>query len=184
MAEGVAASVGLDADQLEAIAHTAEVGKSNCLVVARDGKLAFERYFHGTNADTSQEIFSATKSFTSTLVGLAVDAGKAHLADRVSTWIPEWRDTASAAVTVRDLLSNDSGRSWSIVQDYVQLIRAADQTAFSIGLTQTSAPGTVWAYNPRRSRRSNGWWRARSAPTSPPPRTTACSRRSAWTTPR
>ena len=141
------ASVGLDAAALDRLAETARVGKSNCLVVARDGKLAGEWYFRGTNADTTQEIFSATKSFTSTLVGIAVDAGKAKLTDRASKWIPEWKGTPSDAVTVRDLLSNDSGRSWSLAQDYVNLIGASDKTAFAIGLTQTSAPGTVWAYN-------------------------------------
>jgi CubicO group peptidase (beta-lactamase class C family) len=141
------ASVGLDAGKLDQIAETARVGKSNCLVVARDGRIAGEWYFRGTNADTAQEIFSTTKSFTSTLVGMAVDAGKARLSDRASTWIPEWKGTPSAVVTLRDLLSNDSGRLWSLAQDYVQLLRAADTTAFAIGLTQTSAPRTVWAYN-------------------------------------
>ena len=50
-------------------------------------------------------------------------------------------------VTIRDLLSNDSGREWSLAIDYVQLIGAADRTAFAVGLTQASPPGTVWAYN-------------------------------------
>ncbi len=141
------AAVGLDAGKLAAIAHTAEVGKSNCLAVARDGKLAGEWYFHGTDPDTTQDVFSVTKSFTSTLVGQQVDAGKVRIGDPASKWIPEWRGTPSAGVTVRDLLSNDSGRSWSLAQDYVQLIRAPDKTAFAVGLTQESPPGTTWAYN-------------------------------------
>ena len=70
------ASVGLDATKLDAIAKTAEVGKSNCLVVVKDGKLAGEWYFHGTGPDTAQPVFSATKSYTSTLVGMAVDEGR------------------------------------------------------------------------------------------------------------
>lgn len=141
------AAVGLDAGKLAAIAHTAEVGKSNCLAVARDGKLAGEWYFHGTGPDTTQDVFSVTKSITSTLIGQQVDAGKVRIADPADRWIPEWRNTPSAAVTVRDLLSNDSGRSWSLAQDYVQLIRAPDKTAFAVGLTQESPPGTTWAYN-------------------------------------
>lgn len=141
------AAVGLDAAKLEAIAETAEAGKSNCLAVARDGKLAGEWYFHGTGPDTTQDVFSVTKSFTSTLVGQQVDAGKVRLSDPAARWIPEWKGTPSAAVTVRDLLSNDSGRSWSLAQDYVQLIRAPDKTAFAVGLTQESPPGTTWAYN-------------------------------------
>ena len=31
--------------------------------------------------------------------------------------------------------------------DYGQLLATSDRTAFAIGLKQTSAPGTVWAYN-------------------------------------
>jgi hypothetical protein len=50
-------------------------------------------------------VFSATKSFTSTLVGIAQDDGDLHAGDKASTWIPEWQGTASGAVTVRDLLS-------------------------------------------------------------------------------
>jgi CubicO group peptidase (beta-lactamase class C family) len=141
------AAVGLDAAKLDAIARTAEVGHSNCLVVVKDGKLAGEWYFHGTGPDTAQEVFSATKSYTSTLVGMAVDAGLVKLTDPASKWIPEWKGTASAAVTVRDLLSNDSGRDWSLAQDYVRLIRAPDATAFAVGLGQAHPPGTVWAYN-------------------------------------
>jgi CubicO group peptidase (beta-lactamase class C family) len=141
------ASVGLDGSKLDAIAHTAEIGKSNCLAVVKDGKLAGEWYFHGTGPDTAQEVYSATKSYTSTLVGMAIDDGKAKLSDPASRWIPEWKGTASAGVTLRDLLSNDSGRSWSLAQDYVQLVRAPDATAFGVGLTQQHPPGTVWAYN-------------------------------------
>ncbi len=79
--------------------------------------------------------------------GSRPDDGDLSIGDRASTWIPEWKGTAANAVTVRDLLSNDSGRKWSIVTDYVQLLKAKDRTAFAIGLPQTSAPGTVWAYN-------------------------------------
>ena len=50
-------------------------------------------------------------------------------------------------MTVRDLLSMDSGRQWSPLTDYVGLLAARDRTAFAIGLGQSNAPGTVWAYN-------------------------------------
>jgi hypothetical protein len=47
-------------------------------------------------------------------------------------------------VTIRDLLSNDSGRQWS-PQIYYQLLRAKDRTAFAVGLKQAQPPGMVWA---------------------------------------
>jgi len=141
------AAVGLDAARLAQIAAQARRGKSNCLVVVRDGKLAGEWYFRGTGPNTTQDVFSATKSVASTLVGIARDDGDLRIGDAAATWIPQWRGTPSAAVTVRDLLSMDSGREWSALTDYLGLLPAPDRTAFAIGLSQAAAPGTVWAYN-------------------------------------
>jgi CubicO group peptidase (beta-lactamase class C family) len=141
------ASVGLSAAKLNAIAAQARRGKSNCLVVVRDGKLAGEWYFNGTGPNTTQDVFSATKSFASTLVGIAQDDGDLRIGDSASRWIAPWRGTPAATVTVRDLLSMDSGRQWSVFTDYVRLLAARDRTGFAIGLRQSAAPGTVWAYN-------------------------------------
>ena len=95
----------------------------------------------------SQEIFSVTKSLTSTLVGIAQAEGSLQVDAPASTWIPQWQGTDSADVTVRNLLSNDSGRYWTPESDYGELIRAQDRTAYAVGLGQQFEPGTVWAYN-------------------------------------
>ena len=50
-------------------------------------------------------------------------------------------------MTVRNLLSNDSGRFWSPESDYQELLQARDRTSYAVGLDQASPPGTVWAYN-------------------------------------
>lgn len=141
------AAVGLDAEKLEEIAALAEVGKSNCLLVVRDGKLAGEWYFRGTDENTTQEVFSAAKSFASTLVGIAQRYGDLRIGESASRWIPEWKGTPAEVVTVRDLLSNASGREWSFEADYGNMIRAQDKTAYAVGLQQSDAPGTVWNYN-------------------------------------
>ena len=138
---------GLDAKRLSRIATTARVGKSNCLVVTRNGRIADEWQFNNTSRASTQNVFSVTKSVTSTLVGIAQDDGDLNIDDSASKWIPEWRGTPAEAVTVRDLLANDSGRAWSVVIDYSQLLSAPDETAFAVGLPQTDPPGTVWAYN-------------------------------------
>jgi CubicO group peptidase (beta-lactamase class C family) len=140
-------AVGFDAARLDQLAATAQQGKSNCMLVVRDGKIAGEWYFRGTTESSVQDVYSATKSYTSTLVGIAQDEGDLKIGDRASKWIAEWQNTPSDVVTVRDLLSNDSGREWSPAIDYVQLLRAPDRTAFAIGLKQADAPGKVWAYN-------------------------------------
>jgi CubicO group peptidase (beta-lactamase class C family) len=141
------AAAGLDGAKLAQIARQARRGHSNCLVVVRRGRIAGEWYFNGTGPDTTQDVYSATKSFASTLVGIAQDDGDLRIGDPASKWITAWRGTPSEAVTVRDLLSMDSGRKWDVVTDYLRLLAAPDRTAFAIGLGQDAAPGTEWAYN-------------------------------------
>ena len=88
-----------------------------------------------------------TKSVTSTLVGIALRDGSLRLDDRVSRYVPSWRGTESERVTVRNLLSNDSGRFWSMASDYSTMSHARDRTAYAVGLSQQFAPETTWAYN-------------------------------------
>jgi CubicO group peptidase (beta-lactamase class C family) len=129
------------------VAAVAKKGKSDCLAVARDGKLAGEWYFAQGRREKAQPVWSATKSFTSVLVGIAQDDGALRLDDKASKWIDEWKGTAAEEVTVRDLLSNVSGREWSFQTDYRRLLRARDRTKFAVGLKQQHEPGTVWVYN-------------------------------------
>jgi CubicO group peptidase (beta-lactamase class C family) len=140
-------TAGFDAAALESLATEAEAHESNCLVVTRGGELVAEWYWNGTGPETEQQVFSVTKSLTSTLVGIVQDAGAVSIDDPASVYIPEWVGTASETVTIEDLVSNDSGRFWSLSADYRDLVAAPDRTAFAVGLTQESAPGTVWTYN-------------------------------------
>lgn len=140
------ADAALDPAVLDTIAKDAS-GDSYCLTVVKDGRVAYERNFRGHQSDDPLEAFSVTKSFASTMVGIAEADGDLSLADPASTFIPQWKNTDSADVTVRNLISNDSGRFWSLSSDYVQLLQARDRTRFAIDLKQAAPPGTVWNYN-------------------------------------
>lgn len=141
-----AAEMGFDQAALDEIATSAEEANSACLVVTRRGEIVGEWYWDG-EATSTHEVFSVTKSITSTLVGLAQADGDLDISDRASEYIPEWEGTESEEVTVENLISNDSGREWSLALDYGQLPRQPDRTAFAVGLGQDSPPGTTWAYN-------------------------------------
>ncbi len=139
---------GVDPAVLQEMADLAEAGGSNCLVVTHDGELVGEWYWNGTDVTTSGELFSATKSVTSALVGIASDRGELDIDEPASKYITEWQGTDSEDVTIRNLLSNDSGREWSFVTDYVEMAaKAPDKTQFSIDLGQQFEPGTEWEYN-------------------------------------
>ena len=99
-------------------------------------------------ATTEQNVFSITKSITSTLVGIAQERGELNITEKASEYITEWVGTPSEDVTVRNLISNNSGRYWDLWTDYVRNYALADdKTAHAIGLGQEHDPGTVWRYN-------------------------------------
>lgn len=142
------AAAGFDPAKLDAMAAQAEAAGSNCLLVTRNGKLVKEWYWNGKGPDSTQEVFSATKSYTSALVGIAQAEGKLQIDEPASKYITEWKGTPSESVTIKDLLSNDSGRHYDFATDYSDMaVKAPDKTAFAIGLDQQYPPGTHWDYN-------------------------------------
>ena len=100
-----------------------------------------------SDPETPREVFSVTKSITSTLVGMAQAEGDLDIDDRAKRYIEEWQGTKSRAVTIRDILSNVSGRYWDVGSDYGNLPQAEDRTQYAIDLEQQYPPGRVWAYN-------------------------------------
>lgn len=138
--------LGLRARALNAGAREAKALDSTCFAVVRRGKLARDWNWRLDRTEP-REVFSITKSVTSALVGIAIRDGDLRLDDRVSTYVPQWRGTASETVTVRNLLSNDSGRFWSLTSDYGDLLAAKSRTRYAVGLPQQYAPGSAWAYN-------------------------------------
>jgi CubicO group peptidase (beta-lactamase class C family) len=66
----------------------------------------------------------------------------------VAKYINELVGTDSESVTIRNILSNDSGRFWNLVGD---LLVAADPpenlTEYAIARGQQYEPGTAWQYN-------------------------------------
>src|SRR5262249_16271689 len=65
------------------------------VLVERNGRLVFERYYRGAARSARLDVFSVTKSVTSTLVGIALAEGKLHSLDqRLSDFFP--KDVQSA----------------------------------------------------------------------------------------
>lgn len=143
--------LGFDPVKLEEIAGEAEEAGSNCVVVTRDGQIVGEWYWGATEPTTQSEAWSVTKSYTSSLVGLAADETDLELDDKASDYIEDWVGTDSEDITVRNLLSNDSGRTWmqtlGFDESYVQLTAANDRTEYALGLGQDVPPGSTWEYN-------------------------------------
>ncbi|MBI5385717.1 MAG: serine hydrolase [Verrucomicrobia bacterium] len=110
-AETTPESQGVEAARLrEAVAwldnHSGPDGAKE-LVIIRNGYLIWK----GPHADAYHKIFSCTKVFTSTVLGLLVDDGKCRLDDRAVQFLPslDEEQPAYAQITLRHLASMSGG---------------------------------------------------------------------------
>ncbi|MDR0544105.1 MAG: beta-lactamase family protein [Odoribacteraceae bacterium] len=93
-------------------AYLDRLGTTAFLVIHRDSILR-EEYRDGWDPNMTSNIFSATKSIVSLLVGIALGEGKINsLDDPVSHYLPPFREGDRSRVTIRHLLTMSSGLDW------------------------------------------------------------------------
>ncbi len=111
------------------------------LLVLHRGQIRLERYALGLTESTRWTTMSTVKSLTSTLVGVALAAGRiGSLDDTVAQYLPALRGSAYDSVTVRHLLTMSSGVQWS--EDYTDRHSDVNQYSKSLG---DKVPGGVLA---------------------------------------
>lgn len=122
------------------------------VLIIRHGAVVWETTFGSQQAGTLREMFSVTKSFTSALVGLAIDQGKLSGVDqRVVELLPE-REFENASeekneMTVEDLLTMTAGLDWVEGNPaYRELHMSRDWVDAVMGLEMTAAPGERFNY--------------------------------------
>jgi CubicO group peptidase (beta-lactamase class C family) len=81
------ATAGWDVQALEEALDLAGRRFSTGVVLLQGGRILAERYWDGTTADTTRDIFSAQKSVTSILIGIARREGRLELDDAVTRWL-------------------------------------------------------------------------------------------------
>jgi CubicO group peptidase (beta-lactamase class C family) len=132
---------------------------TNALVVLKDGRIVSEIYRNRSGPATRFMSWSAAKSFTSTLVGLALAEGKIKsLDDPVTQYLPELRRGGYNGVTIRQVLQMRSGVAYEERYDgspglasdnhelaLIQNVRRFAEPAATIG--RANPPGSVFAYN-------------------------------------
>lgn len=90
-----------------------EATRTNALVVLKDGEIVYETYRNGSTPGTRFLTFSVAKSYTSTLIGFALNDGLIDsLDDPVTKYLPEMEGSGYDGVTVRDVLRMRSGVAW------------------------------------------------------------------------
>lgn len=145
------------------------------VLVIKDGLLVFEEYFSGHDFDgsgagyhgrildfdrgTPHNLHSATKSITSTLLGIAIDRGLiADVNERVYDFFPQYdslRTPVKNRILLRHLLNMRAGWSWnewnepitSMESNYMQMLYSEDPLGFVLARPMEAEPGTLFDYS-------------------------------------
>ena len=127
------------------------------LLVLKDGKVRFERYWLTGSPDAHWLSMSVAKSFVSAMIGIAVDEGKiGSVEDPVTKYLPNLAGSGYDGVRIKDILQMSSGVRWN--EDYsdrnsdiarlgTTLATGGSFADFPAQLPREFAPGTFNRYN-------------------------------------
>ena len=128
------------------------------LLVVRNNKLVLESYFTGWHRDRVHALRSVSKTFMSTLTGIAVDKGYFAVDEKVSDFLPEYAglmNDQKRSIEVRHLLTMTSGIEWDeksypgedLRNDETAFDRSDHRLQFLFEREMIAAPGKSFVYN-------------------------------------
>jgi CubicO group peptidase (beta-lactamase class C family) len=151
---------GLDSNRLQRLVkriRDGEITNIHSLLIVRNGHLLVDEYFEDQKADELHTLQSVSKSFTSALVGIAIEKGKfSGVGEKVLDFFPDLEgiDRASPQrqkMTVKDLLTMRSGTDYHERGDdspHFQLNRKSKGwTGFILNRPMVHDPGTHFQYD-------------------------------------
>ena len=126
------------------------------LIIVKDDKILFEKYYQGEKETDKHAMFSVTKSFVSALFGMTLEQGLIEsIEDPVTKYLPELNDSGYKDVKIRDLLTMSSGilfdENYGDMNSDVNRMSMAIATGgsldeFAASLTREREPGTFNHY--------------------------------------
>lgn len=131
----------------------------HAILVVKNGKIVFEEYYYNYNINMRHDLRSATKSFTSLLMGIAIEKDFIKSADeKVYPFFPEYPsfdnwDIRKSKMDIDNLLTMRSGLDsddWlyeeSPGSEYY-LYQSEDWIKFMLDLPMVADPGEKFAYS-------------------------------------
>jgi CubicO group peptidase (beta-lactamase class C family) len=129
------------------------------LVVTRNGYIVKEQYWNYYTENTTHHIFSCTKSFTGTLIGIAINEGFIdNVSQKVVDFFPEMTienmDSRKGNMTLEHVLTMTTGLDWNEWNTsyshadnmYNQMFSSDSPIQFFLNLRSVYDPGTHWVY--------------------------------------
>ena len=124
------------------------------ILVVRNGYIVWEEYRSFYSMTTPHETRSATKSFTSAVLGIAFKEGYIENVDqKVVDFFPEKNiqnlDSRKNSMTIEHLLTMSTGLDWyhSLYGTTQEMFASLDWVQFVLSQPMVSEPGEEWYYN-------------------------------------
>jgi len=148
-------------EQLNQKINDGGFGEIHSLLIMRNGYLVFEKYYRGYSQNQTHQIYSVTKSVTSTLIGIAIDQGKITSLDKkLLSFFQEYTsianlDSNKQKMKLEDVLTMRSGLYWDEFTNpfsdprnsIYKIISSSDWVKHVLDLPMVYEPGTKRTYN-------------------------------------
>ena len=119
-----------------------------CMVAMRDGKIIGEWYSGGRTPTTKAIGESTSKVLTAAVIGAAQQLGRLKIDQPIADFIPEFKGTPKATITIRHMLTHSSGlMSFPGQTAQVLNIGAGSVTAAALTLPLVNTPGSTYDYD-------------------------------------
>jgi CubicO group peptidase (beta-lactamase class C family) len=127
----------------------------NSLLIIRNGYVILDAYFYPYESTIPHKLASVTKSFTTTLIGIAVDQGRMQLDKPMVSFFPNRTianlDTRKKSITVRNLVSNMNGFESGCLGGDESTLNAMrsnpDWVQAALDRNMAQEPGTSFCYD-------------------------------------
>ncbi len=124
------------------------------LLVMKDNVMVLEEYYNNSGPSTIHDVMSVTKSFTSALIGIAIDKGYIQSTDqKLSDYLSPVADSINRGigdVTIHQLLTMTCGHEWFEIGEYSEYdkwINSPDQVEYILNKPIVFPPGTKFNYS-------------------------------------
>ncbi|PZD96293.1 serine hydrolase [Paenibacillus sambharensis] len=143
---------GISSADVEAFLDAVEASgqELHSFMLLRGGKVTAEGWWHPYTPDCLHQMFSVSKSFNATAIGIAVEEGLLSVDDKVLSFFPEKAPSDPSenlqAMRVHDLLAMGTGHDTDVTGPMIQCEDGDWVKAFLAQPVQHK-PGTHFAYN-------------------------------------
>lgn len=133
--------------------NAADVDTIEALLIVKNGYLVAEKYFHNGGLEQKSRVQSVTKSFTSALVGIALDKGCLETLDqKMLDFFPELdgqvTDPRKQQITLRQMLQMRAGYPWEeSTPELFEMLYHGFRPSLLVQVPLVTGPGTHCEYS-------------------------------------